>query len=606
MYLFSFPQGFSYLALYGTYCAIFHLMLWFFNHSEIVAYESGAISALRPRYDWGGTLSLSSDGGSFGSTLPIAANTAAVQESLVSGEVNGAVGVYQSNSGGVEVSAQRESVNQLPAQVVGGGIGAPSSLQESEAPDTDRHLTLGQVEYFSTDSTFVDEFESPVLSADVRGRSLTSNPRSFSTPLDEIIAFEQAIYIRQKYSKSRKGVGVGGRVKPSSGSSVSLESLASSSAAGDTFESNYHERLVSDESYSDAGLSDYGNFVYGGTGDESGVTIGATEGLNAAALKQAELELSRQIQRQQMAAEMGFDLPRPSVPLIPVSTIGRTQDIQSSERILSTEGVASEGITHREGSRRHSLAMFFSNLFSSKQPISQPPPQQSRDDFDESQSSVVSTPPMRPIDPEPVANPARLTTPSTSETFSGLSIFNMMKSPPTSPTHATRARRKKSNDSSESSSSANSSVHKIGNGQGESILEVNHASSNERPDVSSVPSDLHTMYEATSSENISSVFRNTSTETQITAQVARNRPRSHSNSSFGEMGYISSVSAGCPRARSESGVSSRDSSDGSIMSSRSLPTPSEADYIEEERRDRGFSIFGMNLDEEDEDLSDEG
>jgi hypothetical protein len=650
LYLFSFPQGFSYLALYGTYCAIFHLMLWFFNHSEIGAYESGEISALHPRYDWGGSHVLSPDSESnllpstAGSISPGADNAAAAEASPVTF-------AHQTDSG---ISALRENSDQPetqtptqnPSPPVGATtmtrsalrVAAATQSMSADCPEIDRNLTLGQVEYFSTDAASSEEASGGALSLSAggrRSRSLPYNPRSFSTPLDEIIAFEQAIYIHQKYSKGRRG-GVG-HLRSSGGSFVSLESLDGSSAAGDLEEVCRQDRLTSDETCSDAGLSDYGNFVYGGAGEESGLPEGSMEGLHATALKRAELELSRQIQRQQMVAEMGFDLPH-IASLTSSNAAMPAPDNRIVDAAIAPEGKAvAVHEEERRGSRRtrNSVAMFFSHLFTSKRTVERAdasslqltPPDSAATPLSHvsSQSTSIAAPivntcaeqsaPLSPVSspPRPVGSPS-----SSSSELDGLS---RARSPPTSFQGSARGRAK-SGESSTSASSASSRASGSGKGKGESVLENTSVGNGGRPEFG-LPNELtgpsghpvaqanppHSsecvdICKANSYESISSVSRNSSSSEvylKPPAPAPRNRPRSYSNSSFGETGYPKPACSNRPRARSEAGASSRDSSeDASLSSGRSVMTPSEADYLDEDRRGRGFSIFGMNLDEEDE------
>lgn len=50
VYCENFPYGFPYVALVAVYCFVIHSMMFFYNHYEMPALESGAVSALEPRH----------------------------------------------------------------------------------------------------------------------------------------------------------------------------------------------------------------------------------------------------------------------------------------------------------------------------------------------------------------------------------------------------------------------------------------------------------------------------------------------------------------------------------------------------------------------------
>lgn len=285
LYLLKNPNGFTYVALYATYCFVLHLMLYFFNHSEIPAYESGLITALRPRHPFAGEAG--ADDPETGSAR--AADTNAPPPASVLPAVT------------VDVTAASHNSSPFPSPSPSPSPrGGECMDASSESILTEEHrLTLGRVEYFTTDAltTPDDPCTNRVLGGGEGGdcrRLLRPARRSFSTPLDEIIAFEQAVYLRRQ---------CGSRTPLSRSAHSSHASLAALDGGGkDDFRS---ERFVSEDRCSEEGLSDYGNFAYGGGG-----VGGVDEEEEANAIRQAELELSRQIQRQQMVAEMGFDLPR--------------------------------------------------------------------------------------------------------------------------------------------------------------------------------------------------------------------------------------------------------------------------------------------------------
>eukprot|EP00602_Paraphysomonas_sp_CaronLab_P002288 CAMPEP_0185030268 /NCGR_PEP_ID=MMETSP1103-20130426/17127_1 /TAXON_ID=36769 /ORGANISM="Paraphysomonas bandaiensis, Strain Caron Lab Isolate" /LENGTH=658 /DNA_ID=CAMNT_0027565331 /DNA_START=1471 /DNA_END=3447 /DNA_ORIENTATION=+ len=212
--------------------------------------------------------------------------------------------------------------------------------QEDEL-SSDRSHTLGQVEYFSVD----DETEG-------RQHMGVKRNRSFNTPLDEIIAYERAFIRRQQQIPSQGGK----RMVGPSPSSASLSGMGANMEA---------DEREGEETFSELGHPDGTGLCYG-SGDEAAHCIEPE-------LTQAELELSRQIQRQQMVAVMGFNLPTIS----PVGSRQVSRDsvltAQSGDIIGSAHGDRPDSRSHSRStsfdgppSKRSSIGAFFSGIFSSK------------------------------------------------------------------------------------------------------------------------------------------------------------------------------------------------------------------------------------------------
>jgi hypothetical protein len=341
MYIFSCPFGFTYAAFFTTVLFELHLMLFFLNAFEIPAYASGNISAFRPRYFY--TAGTTAGPTVLASTATSVTSVTAAAATDVTPSTTGMAPPVPSPSPSPSPSGLIAATQHLSPRRPG---------REASGASVTRHDSST-----CSSTTLADTHTNNDSHAEVGagGGAGMQREMSFSTPLEEIIAYEHAIRRQQRHLQSQEEstefayslVG-SGMVRNASSRTTSVSSVTGTMTAA---LSAHRQSLHSDlEGFGerDIGLalfgSDSGEMSEAGFSRSSSVAdIQATS--SSPELKNVsralQFELSKQIQNQQMAAMMVYDLPAaPSFPSSSTHPLSRQHQHQPSP---DTESAAEDG-----------------------------------------------------------------------------------------------------------------------------------------------------------------------------------------------------------------------------------------------------------------------
>ena len=299
-YIFSCPFGFTYSALFTLVLFELHLMLFFLNAFEIPAYANGNISALHPRYFY--TTNMTTTSASSSASMAASASPFLPPATPT-----------------INTTAPQE---YAPAQTLRSSIPARNfsalsmtSLNSNDSAPATREVIDDKNQPFS-------EGELP---SDTGKNLCFARNKSFSTPLDEIIAYEQAmknqplqhsssLELSTDMMQSNVTNGMHPSLSRASITSVagSITTLASrqisvSSDLDTTIEKDVGLALMGSDSVE---MMSDGSFSRSNSISDMVQASSSTSELKNVS-KALQFQLSKQIQNEQMAAMMAFDLPLP-------------------------------------------------------------------------------------------------------------------------------------------------------------------------------------------------------------------------------------------------------------------------------------------------------
>jgi len=395
MYVFSCPFGFTYGAFFTLVFFELHLFLFFLNRFEIPAYANGNISALRPRYFY-------------------TTNAPAPPVPAPVTHMNSPAGAPPAPQ--LDVLPSTTPIVGTPPAVLDSSTNAvwrPSGSMFIPPRPPPRNFSAAS---FASCQT-IESNSNSILSSRTRRRPSTTNSegtailrgdaensglrreQSFSTPLEEIIAYEHALQRQQAHldtqdesTASMYDNMLPHNVHPSSdnlalegghsgGRNISVSSLTGSYTCNR--QSFYSDTETIGDRDRDIGMALFGS--------DSGEVMSETGGLSRSqsfsdfqdstsselgnVSKDLQFMLSKQIQNQQMAAMMVFDLPVAPSPSPSQTNVHVTQQTTSQKESTNEGEVASDvkcGVNNKiEGrdvkaapiaAKRSSVFSMFSNL----------------------------------------------------------------------------------------------------------------------------------------------------------------------------------------------------------------------------------------------------
>ena len=320
MYVFACPFGFTYGALFTLVLFELHLFLYFLNRFEIPAYANGNISALRPRYFYTtNTITTLAS-----STTPFLSNQLSQLETTSS--TTAGVAAMPAPPSLPVIEEVRRPNDYLAPSMPARNVSATSFTSSNNNDD------INSMDSRSILAKFPSKASIASCEGGIQQRMGTNKAMqrelSFSTPLEEIIAYEQAMERQHDYLDSQEEMTASayGRLPRRTSKHLALEpeyaasrNTSVSSLTG-TFNANSSHRhsLYSDSETvgnRDIGLalfgSDSGEISDSGFSRSNSMTdlhaTSTSELKNVS--KDLQFELSKQIQNQQMQAMMVFDLP---------------------------------------------------------------------------------------------------------------------------------------------------------------------------------------------------------------------------------------------------------------------------------------------------------